>query len=113
MTVKFVTHEFKTDDVTVMGTVTDAAHLRGHKVSRIGAIEGQEVKNPAQIHVSFEVTNHPDQIVSLVLGVQDAVELGLLLIGVGIESQPGGVKQICDRLTELTDELNKTLQVSR
>lgn len=119
MTVKFVTHSLNTGDITVMGHVTDIATVRGSKISRIGAVEGQEQKNPAAVHLNFEITTpvpatdaSPEMLVWM-MSVPDAVELGLQLLAMGIEDQPSPkIDEIRDRLSQLVAELDRTLQVS-
>ncbi|GAB4377576.1 MAG: hypothetical protein Kow00121_27400 [Elainellaceae cyanobacterium] len=113
MTVKFVTHSLKIGDITVMGHVTDVATVRGSKISRIGAIEGQEQQNPAAVHLNFEDATTPTEMLVWILGVPDAVELGLQLLAMGIEDQPSpAIDDIRDRLSQLVAELDRTLQVS-
>lgn len=115
MSVKFVTHALKTGDITVMGNVSDVATVRGNKISRIGAVAGQESSNPATVHINLEVLpqQHPDDLLVLMLGLPDAVELGLQLLAMGIEDNPSiGVDEIRERLVQLVAELDNTLQVS-
>ncbi|WP_416668642.1 hypothetical protein [Egbenema bharatensis] len=113
MTVKFVTHALNTNDITVMGNVTDVATVRGNKISRIGAVEGQEQQNPAAIHLNFELVHQPHEMLVWMLSLPDAVELGLQLLAMGIEDQPSpGIDEIRDRLSQLIAELDRTLQVS-
>jgi hypothetical protein len=117
MTVKFVTHVLNTGDITVMGHVTDVATVRGSTISRIGAVEGQEQKNPAAVHLNFEAittaNDNPPEMLVWMLSVPDAVELGLQLLAMGIEAQPSpGIDEIRDRLSQLVAELDRTLQVS-
>ncbi|MEB3359994.1 MAG: hypothetical protein VKK04_24925 [Synechococcales bacterium] len=113
MTVKFVTHALETSDITVMGQVKDVATVRGSKISRIGAVEGQEQQNPAAIHVNFEGADQAAESLVWVLSVPDAVELGLQLLAMGIESQPSrDLDGVRDRLSQLVTELDRTLQTS-
>lgn len=113
MTVKFVTHSLKTGDITVMGQVNDMATVRGSKISRLGAIEGQEQQNPAAIHINFEATNNSSEMLVWMLSLSDAVEIGLQLLAMGIEDQRSpGVGEISERLSQLVAELDRTLQVS-
>ena len=113
MTVKFVTHSLKTGDITVLGCVNDVATVRGRRISQIGAIEGQEQQNPAAIHLNFEMTNNPDEMLVLMLSISDAIEMGLQLLAMGIENQPSlGIDEIRDRLSQLVEELDRTLQIS-
>ncbi len=115
MTVKYVTHSLNTGDITVMGNITDVVTAKGNKISRIGAIEGQEQQNPAAVHINLEITGGDSaaEMLVLILGLEDAVELGLQLLAMGIEDRPSpGVDEIRERLTQLVAELDQTLQVS-
>jgi len=113
MTVKFVTHTLNTGDITVMGHVDDVATVTGSKISRIGAVEGKEQENPAAIHVNFQVTDKSDELLVWMLGLPDAIEIGLQLVAMGIEAQPSPkIDEIRDRLSQLVSELDRSLQVS-
>jgi len=113
MTVKFVTHSLNTGDITVMGHVNDVAIVKGSKISRIGAVEGQEQTNPAAVHVNFQVSDNPDDLLVWMMGLPDAIEIGLQLVAMGIEAQPSPrIDEIRDRLSQLVSELDRTLQVS-
>lgn len=115
MTVKFVTHALKTGEITVMGHVFDVATVKGNKISRIGAVSGQESLNPATIHINLETVpqKNPEDLLVLMLGLQDAVELGIQLLAMGIEDNPtASVDEIRERLVQLVAELDRTLQVS-
>ncbi len=113
MTVTFVTHSLTTDDITVMGHVEDVTLVRGSKVSRIGTVEGHEQENPAMIHVNFQRVDQPEELVVWMLGLSDAIELGLQLLAMGIEAQPDPqIDQVRDRLSQLVSELDRSLQVS-
>lgn len=113
MTVKFVTHSLNTDTVTLVGHVNDVTAVRGTKISRIGAVEGKEKENPAAIHVNFQVVDQPDDLLVMMIGLSDAVEVGLQLVAMGIDAQPSDkLDGIRDRLSELVNELDKSLQVS-
>lgn len=113
MTVKFVTHSLNTGDISVMGKVNDVVTVRGSKISRIGAVEGQEQQNPAAIHVNFQATNNPEEVLVVMLGLSDAIEIGLQLVAMGIEAQPSPpMDDVRDRLSQLVSELDRDLQVS-
>lgn len=113
MTVKFVTHTLNTGDITVMGQVSNVATVRGSKMSRIGAVEGHEQETPAAIHVNFQMTNNPEELLVWMLGLADAIEIGLQLVAMGIEDQPSPqMDDVRDRLSQLVAELDRSLQVS-
>lgn len=115
MTVKYVTHPLPTGDITIMGHVTDVATVRGKTISQIGAIVGQEQQNPAAVHVNLEIvgSQQPADMLTLVFSLEDALELGLQLVAMGIENQPApDIDDIRERLTQLVAELDRSLQVS-
>lgn len=115
MTVKFVTHSLNTGNITVMGNVADSITVRGSKISRIGAVEGQEQENPATVHINFVASQGEtdDEVLVLTMELPDAVEMGLNLLAMGIEAQSSlGVDEVRDRLSQLIAELDRTLQVS-
>ncbi|MGG6293770.1 hypothetical protein ACQ4M4_05040 [Leptolyngbya sp. AN02str] len=112
MTVKFVTHTLNTGDITVMGQVSNVATVQGSKISRIGAVEGHEQENPAAIHVNFQISNNPEDLLVWMLGLADAIEIGLHLVAMGIEDQPSPhIEEVRDRLSQLVSELDRSLQV--
>lgn len=116
MTVKYVTHDLETSDITVMGHVEDTITVKGSKISRIGAIVGQEAHNPAAVHLNLEVEPHKTAAAMLVLcfSQQDAVEIGLQLVAMGIEDNPTiGIDDVKQRLSNLLTELDQTLQVTQ
>ncbi|MGI0491609.1 hypothetical protein ACN4EG_07340 [Alkalinema pantanalense CENA528] len=114
MTVKYVTHDLTTGNITVMGHVEAVMTVRGSKVSRIGAIVGQEAQNPAEIHLNLEVDPHKtaSQMLVLSFSPQDAVEIGLQLAAMGVEDNPAiSIDSVKQRLMDLLAELDRTLQV--
>lgn len=116
MTVKYVTRPLPTGDITIMGHVSDVATVRGKTISHIGAIVGQEQQNPAAVHVNLEIvgSQHPADMLTLIFGLEDALELGLQLVAMGIEEQPApAIDEIRERLAQLVAELNRSLQVSQ
>jgi hypothetical protein len=115
MTVHYVTHAFKTGDITIMGNVTDMTTVAGKTISRIGAIEGQETRNPPIIHVNLEGSHQGEvEPIVLSLNLQDAIEMGLQLVAMGIENYPHpDIDEVRDRLAQLVSELDHTLQVSK
>ncbi len=115
MTVKYVTHDLETSDITVMGHVEDAITVKGSKISRIGAIVGQEAANPAAVHLNLEVEPHKtaSEMLVLVFNQQDAVEIGLQLVAMGIEDNPTiSIDDVKQRLGTVVAELDQTLQVT-
>ncbi|WP_448561546.1 hypothetical protein [Trichothermofontia sp.] len=115
MTVKYVTHPLTTGDITIMGRVSDVATVRGKTISQIGAIVGQEQQNPAAVHVNLESVDNQgtNNMVTLILGLDDALELGIHLVAMGIENQPApSIDDVRERVAQLVTELDRTLQVS-
>jgi hypothetical protein len=115
MTVKYVTHSLATGDITVLGHIADVVTVKGHTISRVGAIEGQEQQNPPAVHVNLEVAGGGEgsaEMLVLMLGLQDAVEMGLQLVAMGIEDNPTmSVEDVRDRLVRLVTELDQSLKV--
>lgn len=115
MTVKYVTHDLSTSDITIMGKVENAIKVRGSSISRIGPIIGHEAQNPAEVHLNLEVEPHQTASEMLVLSftAQDAVEVGLQLLAMGVEDNPTiGIDVVKQRLTDLLAELDRTLKVT-
>jgi len=117
MTVEYVTHLLDTRDITVLGHLEDVATVKGHRVSRVGAVEGQEQKNPPAIHVNFEITHKGEQPITpemlvLMFSPQDALELGKLLVAMAIEDKTSAeVAEIKEQLSRLVIDLQHSLQV--
>lgn len=119
MTVEYVTHLLETGEVMVMGHVEDVLTVTGQRVSRVGAVEGQEQQNPPAIHVNFEILKkgeHPVTPEMLVLAFtpSDALELGMLLVAMAIEDKTSAeVSEIKNHLSRLVADLQQTVQVAR
>jgi len=119
MTVEYVTHLLETGEVMVMGHVEDVLAMTGQRVSRVGAVEGQEQQNPPAIHVNFEILKkgeHPVTPEMLVLAFTplDALELGMLLVAMAIEDKTSKeVSEIKEHLSQLVSDLQRTVQVAR
>jgi hypothetical protein len=119
MTVKYVTHLLETGDVMVTGHLEDVLTVKGQRVSRVGAVEGQEQQNPPAVHVNFEIVKtgeHPTtpDMLGLILSPSDALELGMLLVAMAIEDKTTAeVGEIKEHLSRLVTDLQHTVQVSR
>jgi hypothetical protein len=119
MTVDYVTHLLETGEVMVMGHVEDVLTVIGQRVSRVGAVEGQEQQNPPAIHVNFEILKkgeHPVTPEMLVLAFTpaDALELGMLMAAMAIEDKTSAeVSEIKNHLSRLVADLQQTVQVAR
>jgi len=118
MTVKYVTHLLKTGDVMVTGHIEDALTVTGQRVSRVGAVEGQEEKSPPVIHVNFEILKkgaHPitPEMLGLIFSLADALELGMLLVAMAIEDKTSAdVAEIKDHLSQLVTALQHEVKVA-
>ena len=116
MTVKIEMRPFHTGDITVISNITSVT-VTGDKVSRIGAIEGQEGGNPAAIHVDLNVKHKSDspempgvlgstKELGLILSTEDVVEVGLLLVAMGMVNKTGAeVTTVLNRLSDFITEL--------
>jgi hypothetical protein len=118
MTVEYVTHLLETGEIMVTGHVEDALTVKGHRVSRVGAVEGQEQQNPPAIHVNFEIVKkgeHPvtPEMLVLIFSPQDALELGMLLTAMAIEDKTSTeVSEIKEHLSRLATDLQRSVQVA-
>lgn len=118
MTVEYVTHLLETGEVTVMGHIEDALTVTGQRVSRLGAVQGQEQKTPPAIHVNFEILKQGEpqktpEMITLAFCPADALELGMLLVAMAIEDKTSSeVSEIKERLSQLVADLQKSVQVS-
>jgi hypothetical protein len=115
MTVQYVTHTFKTGDITIMGNIADTETVTGKTISRIGAIEGQEYQSPPAVHINLGLAHgDPTESIVLSLSISDAIEMGIQLVAMGIENSPHpDIEGMRDRLAQLVSELDRTLQVSQ
>lgn len=113
MMVKHVTCPWKTGEITVMSNVT-SIQVVGNKITKIGAIQGQETDSPASIYIDLDVMYKqpmPSILASteelgLILNVKDALELGLLLVAMGMETNKSAdVSVTLERLSKLITEL--------
>ncbi len=106
---KLFTRSIKTSDITVSSNLTSIT-VNGARISRVEEIPGQEQANPSTIYVDLMVkTPTPThdvlegtQEVDLVLNLDDAVELGLLLVALGMEHKTDQeIAQLESRLTQM------------
>ncbi len=119
MAVEYITHLLETGEVMVMGHVEDVLTVTGQRVSRVGAVKGQEGQNPPTIHVNFEILKkgeHPvtPEMLVLAFSPADALELGMLLVAMAIEDKTSAeVAEIKGHLSQLVADLQQTVQVAR
>ena len=112
MTLTAVTQELKTGDITVMSNVTSVTAIC-NRISRLETIKEEE---PKAIHVDFTVKPRKEHLLSileeteqlgLILTLDDAIELGLLLVALGLEDKSSQeVEAIFERLFKLASELH-------
>ncbi|MBE9136434.1 hypothetical protein IQ254_04340 [Nodosilinea sp. LEGE 07088] len=113
MSVKVITRPLKTVNITVVSNAT-SLHVQGDKVTKLSAIPGQEAVNPASISVDLTVQDPQTlpgvlaaaEALELMFNVEDALELGLLLVAMGLENTSRDrISATLDRLTQLIGEL--------
>lgn len=112
MNSKLLSRTVKTGDITVMSNVTSVTVV-GTKVSRVEEIPGHEQESPSAVHIDFEVKQpshlpavlEDTEVLGMILQLEDAVELGLLLVAMGLEHKtPEQVAEITARLNRLVKE---------
>lgn len=110
-----VSLKLKTGDISLLSNLTSVtANIK--RISRLEAVERDNEKNPAAIHVDFQIKPHQEHLpmvlgeteeLDLVIGLDDAVEIGLLMLAMGLEDKSGlEVDEVFKRLFELTCELH-------
>ena len=111
-TKKLLPQALHTGDITIMSNVT-CITATGDKVARFEESWRDGVKNPAAVHVDFEVkqSSHlravleDTQSLGLILQPEDAVELGVLLTALGMQIKVSqAVAAIMKRLSVLLAE---------
>lgn len=114
MNTKLVTQDLHTSDITLMSNLTSMT-VTGTKISRVEEIAGHEQDYPSTIHLDLQVKASHLQEKSvditkefgMILSLDDAVELGMLLMAMGLEHKsPSDVAAVMSRLTSLTTEIN-------
>ena len=115
MKVTSVSQELKTGDVTVLSNLTSVV-ANVNRISRLEAVKKKERIDPATIHVDLKVKPHKEHLPSvveeteeldLVLNLDDAVEIGMLLVAMGLENKSQSeVDEVFKRIFELTCELH-------
>ena len=111
-TQQLLTQDLTTSEITVISNHASVT-VTGTKVSRVEEIPGHEQENPSMVHVDFKVKNPSQQPevldntedLGLILKLEDAVDLGLLLVDMGMEHKPPeAIKGTITRLSKLIDE---------
>lgn len=109
---KLFTRPLKTSDITISSNVTSIRANVIH-ISRVEEIAGHEKENPSAIHLDLKV-EHPVKFhdvleateeMEMILNLEDAVELGLLMVAMGMEHKtPEEVSAAMSRLSQLIEE---------
>ena len=111
-TQQLLTQDLATSEITVISNHATVA-VTGTKVARVEEISGYEQENPSMVHVDFKVKdpNRQPEILAntedlgLILRLDDAVDLGLLLVAMGMEHKtPEEIEATLTRLSHLIDE---------
>ncbi|ESA38169.1 hypothetical protein N836_32575 [Leptolyngbya sp. Heron Island J] len=113
-TKQLLTQDLATSEITVISNHASVT-VAGTKVARVEEIPGHEQENPSMVHVDFKVKNpsrQPELLdntedLGLILKLNDAVDLGLLLVAMGVEHKtPEEIKATMARLSKLIDEFS-------
>ncbi|MGD1852630.1 MAG: hypothetical protein ACFB2W_00125 [Leptolyngbyaceae cyanobacterium] len=111
-TKQLLTQALATGEITVISNHASIT-VAGTQVARVEEIPGCEQENPSMVHVDFEVKNpscQPEVLdntkdLGLILELNDAVELGLLLVAMGMEHKtPKEIEATMMQLSELIDQ---------
>jgi len=110
-----VSRELKTGDIAVMSNLTSVT-ANANRISRLNAVKGKNITDPASIHVDLKVKPHVEHLPSvlgeteeldLVLSVDDALQIGMMLVAMGLEDKSQlDIDEVFKRLFELTCELH-------
>jgi len=112
MTIHSLTRNLETDEITVMSHVTSTTVV-GNKISKLEAEPGDA--STSNIHLNFEVRGKDDQPcvlahaeeLGLILSPKDALELGLILVAMGMEQNgEADVQAVQNRLAEAIAQLH-------
>lgn len=110
-----VSRELKTGDITVLSNLTSVT-ANAKRISRLNAVKGKDITDPASIHVDLKVKPHKEHLprvlaeteeLDLVLSLDDALQIGVMLVAMGLEDKSQlEVDEVLKRLFELTCELH-------
>jgi hypothetical protein len=110
-----VSHELKTGDIKVLGNLIRVT-ASANRISRLNAVKGKNINDPASIHIDFQVKPHQEQLprvigetkeLDLVLSVDDAMQIGMLLVAMSLEDKSElEVDKVFKRLFKLICELH-------
>ncbi|AFY70688.1 hypothetical protein Pse7367_2427 [Thalassoporum mexicanum PCC 7367] len=118
MTSHLSDHALATQDIQVSSS-SGSMTVTGNRIFRTGAEAGLQTTNPTEVHLSFEIKqpielSNPDaektettDTLSLGLSADDAVEVGLQLLMMGMEGKSDiEIGLILERLSHLFGEYN-------
>jgi hypothetical protein len=112
MGTKLFTRKIKTGDITLMSNVTSVT-VNGTRISRVEEIPEHERESPSAIYIDLTVQQpvklhdvlEATEEVDLILNLEDAVELGLLMVAMGMEHKTDDeIKTIMSQLSQLIAE---------
>lgn len=118
MKTKLLTQRIKTGDITLTSNLTSIT-VNGVRMSRVEEIAGHEQEAPSTIYLDLMVQSPPPRSdilptpdvleateeVDLVLNLEDAVELGMFLVAMGMEHRTDeDVKTVMARLSDMIAE---------
>ncbi len=116
MSLKSITRPLNTTEITIMSNVS-TVQAKGSRITRIEASQQTlDSSNQAAIHLTFDVDQPEEaslpnllqstQSLGLILNLEDAFELGLLLVAMGLVDQNDiEASQSLDRLAGLMNDL--------
>jgi urease accessory protein UreE len=112
MTIHSLIRNLETDEITVMSHVTSTTVV-GNKISKLEADAGDA--STSTIHLNFEVRDKHEQPcvlanaeeLGLILSPKDALELGLILVAMGMEQHTEAeTRAVQNRLAETIAQLH-------
>lgn len=94
MKTKLYTQALKTGAITLTSNVTTVT-ANATRMSRVEAVPGHEMESPSSIYIDLTVQQpvklhdvlEATEEVDLILNLEDAVELGLLMVAMGMEQK--------------------------
>ena len=110
-TKQLLTQTLNTGDITVISNVTSVT-VAANKISRLEAVSGHGPESPSTVHVDFSV-KQPSHLAAileeteelgLILELDDAVQLGVFLIVMGMEHKTA--EEITVMMTQLFNQIS-------
>lgn len=112
MATTLLTRDIHTDSITVMSNVSSVT-VEGTKVSRLGGHARGDAGGASAVHIDFDVKpssrrsdgGESTESMCMILGVDDAVELGMMLVAMGLEQKtPEEMTETLSRLSQLIQD---------